>query len=416
MTKKLLIICDSYPPAFAPRMGYLVKYLKEYGWESDILTTQSTADGGFESLLGPERVLRVSAGESPLVALWDKLSRLLRMKKRFVAQKQVFLNAAFTKLDREDYALLLCSASSRLYILYATAEIARQWRKPWIADLRDIHEQKPVIPLPYSGIKKGIIEGLNKRFTRSVLRLRDHALAEASAVTTVTPWHASILSASNPNTQVIYNGFDPVTYYPEASSRQNQFKILYAGTVHHNNLQDPTLLLLAARRLMEEGIIHTANFRIQFYTPTRYRSHITSMECYPAVAALIDFCDYVDTSKVPELLHNACVALVLSNKSSKVGPQGILTTKYFEYLAVERPILCVRSDESLLEASIREANAGVAARTEEEAYGFILEKYREWQDKGFTTQPVNRDYVQQFSRKRQAGQFAVLFEHILNNN
>jgi glycosyltransferase involved in cell wall biosynthesis len=409
---RILIVCDIFPPAFAPRMGYLVKYIKEYGWEADILTTNSLADGGFDSLLGSERVLRVSAGEPRLITLWDKLSRLLWMKRQFVSQRRAFLQAAENQLDPKDYSLILCSAAYRLYVLYAAEIIAYRWGKPWIADLRDIHEQKPSIPSSYRGVKKCIIDGLNQHFISYILKLRNQSLAAASAVTTVTPWHASVLSASNANTLVIYNGFDPESYYPEASSRKKQFKVLYTGTVHHRNLQDPDLLFLATRRLMEEGIISEQSFRIQFYTPARYRINITSLESYPAVATLLDFCDYVDTSEVPQLLNKACIVLLLANKSHKNGPQGILTTKYFEYLAVERPILCVRSDEGLLEASIREANAGVAARTVEEAYDFILEKYREWQEKGYTTQVVNRDYVQQFSRKRQAGQFVDLCEKL----
>ncbi len=36
--KKVLIICDLFPPAFGPRMGYLCKYLRNYGWEPVILT------------------------------------------------------------------------------------------------------------------------------------------------------------------------------------------------------------------------------------------------------------------------------------------------------------------------------------------------------------------------------------------
>ena len=36
--KKVLVICDIFPPAFAPRMGYLCKYLPEYGWEPVVVT------------------------------------------------------------------------------------------------------------------------------------------------------------------------------------------------------------------------------------------------------------------------------------------------------------------------------------------------------------------------------------------
>ena len=47
--KKILIICDLFPPAFGPRMGYLCKYLKQYGWEPIVLT-ESSNDNTFAFL------------------------------------------------------------------------------------------------------------------------------------------------------------------------------------------------------------------------------------------------------------------------------------------------------------------------------------------------------------------------------
>src|SRR5574344_484981 len=38
--KRLLILCDMFPPAFAPRMGYLCKYLKRNGWEVHVVSEQ----------------------------------------------------------------------------------------------------------------------------------------------------------------------------------------------------------------------------------------------------------------------------------------------------------------------------------------------------------------------------------------
>ena len=44
---KLLIICDMFPPAFAPRMGYLCKYLTRMGWEVTVVT-EYIEDNTFE--------------------------------------------------------------------------------------------------------------------------------------------------------------------------------------------------------------------------------------------------------------------------------------------------------------------------------------------------------------------------------
>ena len=36
--KSVLILCDMFPPAFGPRMGYLCKYLKNNGWNPVVVT------------------------------------------------------------------------------------------------------------------------------------------------------------------------------------------------------------------------------------------------------------------------------------------------------------------------------------------------------------------------------------------
>ena len=133
---------------------------------------------------------------------------------------------------------------------------------------------------------------------------------------------------------------------------------------------------------------------------------------YDDIRDFVDFYDYIDTSAVPKILADSSILLLLTNVFRDDGPKGIMTTKYFEYLAMERPILCVRSDENLLETSIKKANAGLAARTMEETYDFILEKWNEWKIKGYTTVKINKDYTQQFSRKLQATKFVELFEKI----
>ena len=82
---------------------------------------------------------------------------------------------------------------------------------------------------------------------------------------------------------------------------------------------------------------------------------------------------------------------------------------------MERPILCVRSDESLLAESIRTAKAGLAASSVEQTYEFILEKWNEWLEKGHTAASLNRKYVDQFSRKKQAELFVEVFEKTLSS-
>jgi hypothetical protein len=85
-------------------------------------------------------------------------------------------------------------------------------------------------------------------------------------------------------------------------------------------------------------------------------------------------------------------------------------TKFFENIGVEKPVLCVRSDEECLAQVIAQTNAGLAATTVEEVEHFLLNKYNEWLRNGYTRQAVTNKHL--FSRQHQAEQFIHIFNRI----
>ena len=93
-----------------------------------------------------------------------------------------------------------------------------------------------------------------------------------------------------------------------------------------------------------------------------------------------------------------------------------MTTKFFEALGVEKPVLCVPSDEECLAQVIKETNAGLAATSTEQIKTFILEKYAEWKQNGYTRQKVNKEIKQQFTRQYQAKQFEQIFLKAIHVN
>ena len=56
---KILILCDMFPPAFGPRMGYLCKYMKRAGWEP-VVVTERIDDNTFSFLKGETSVTYVN--------------------------------------------------------------------------------------------------------------------------------------------------------------------------------------------------------------------------------------------------------------------------------------------------------------------------------------------------------------------
>lgn len=414
--RRLLLLCDHFPPAFAPRMGYLVRNLADMNWQVDIVTSNDLREENFKSLVGNNTIIRVDTGEDLIPpTLMGRIWRMVNLKRRFFSNKKPYVEAAMNLPNK--YDLLLVSTSWAMYVLQAGAEVAKKKGIPFVVDLRDIHEQNPLVKSNYTGIKKLVDVYFNLNFKNAILRARNNELVKAAAVISITPWHVNILSKYHSNVKCIYNGYDEETYKPEVNLSTSRFIITYTGSINYIELRDPDLLFKAVLRLKENDIISSDLFKIDFYIPNRDIEMVKNTSVFHNISEFVDFHSYVETSKVPGLLNNSVIVLLLTNLSSDTGPKGVIsTTRFFEYLAVERPILCVRSDESTMEEAIKISNAGVSARTVEEAYDFIYEKWQEWKEKGHTTVNVNQDYKKQFSRKAQASQFVEIFEKVIQDH
>jgi glycosyltransferase involved in cell wall biosynthesis len=413
--RKALIITEAFPPAFNPRMGYLAKFLTEFNWNSDVITHNSVRDNNFKDLVGTNRIIRVTLihdHNSTPQGFIQKLWRLLNLKRHFLSNKKPFIEGFEMNLKNETFALILVSVSYDLFVLEAASVIAKKLNIPLIVDIRDMIEQKPPVNIESHDIKSLLISILTKSFERKIILLRNTILKKAEAVTTISPYHAERLADFNKNVRLIYNGYDPDLFNPEKIEKTEIFYIRYTGLIFKEDEQDPSILFEAVSQLEKNKVINKNRFRIQFYTPFNFRSTIYNNKYFPAVQNYVDFFDYVDYHQIPGLLQRTSIALVLTNLSGTKGPRGVLTTKFFDYLGAERPVLCVRNDEGILERTIIKANIGISAKTAGEAYDFILEKWNEWERNSFTTANVNQEFRKQFSRKVQAKQFADLFEEV----
>jgi glycosyltransferase involved in cell wall biosynthesis len=412
--KKVLLLTEVFPPAFNPRMGYLVKNLPEFGWDADIITINTLKENNFKFLVGENKITRVDLKYSDTPnRLIEKIWRTLNLKRHFINNKKPFINKINLNFNKDEYSVILVSVSWDLFVLDAGLTISKLWGIPLLADIRDIIEQKPSQLFSGGSLKSRIDNLFTVSFNKMKLHMRNKILKHANTVTTISPYHVEKLSVYNQNVNLIYNGFDPDLFKPGNIEKTATFFIVYTGIVLNENEQDPSLLFEAVSQLEKDKIIDNSRFKIQFYTPENFRSAVISNSRFHDVEKYIEFFDYIDYLKVPELLKRCSIALVLTNTADSNGPKGIVTTKFFDYLGAERPVLCVRSDEYILESIINRANIGISARTAGEVYNFILEKWNEWKEKSYTTANINQEYKQQFTRKAQAKQFVDLFEKAL---
>ncbi|MDR2920719.1 MAG: glycosyltransferase [Tannerella sp.] len=409
---KVLILCDMFPPAFGPRMGYLCKYLKQSGWEPTVIT-EHIPDTTFTFLKGDFPVIYIDYYKNKSKLAWIKIF-LLNLFFNYKDRK--IYKEALRQIQKQQFDLILCS-TYRTYPLLAAQKTAQKAKLPLIVDLRDIIEQYTgaefiSYPLPrLFGLEKQIVS----IFRKKNLKQRNRVLRQANYVTTVSPWHVETLKPYNANISLIYNGYDPDIFYPEAIE-SDRFYITYTGRLLSIAMRNPELLFLSVRRLSDEHFFTSDTFRMRWYVDEASREILQHEAEKCGIAEYMSYFGYIPASDVPTVLNESSILLLLTNKADASGPKGIMTTKFFEALAVEKPILCVRGDEGCLEEVIRRTQAGLSAHTEEEVYQFIKKYYLQWKAVKHVTSNPDRGEVMKFSRKEQAADFIRIFEQTIRAN
>lgn len=398
-----------FPPAFAPRMGYLCKYLSRAGWQPVVVTEQIN-DNNFSFLTGYAEVTYVNFYKATgKIARKVEWITVLLLDFFFNYKDRKIVKIASQILNDGDFDGIL-GATYRTFPLPAAQILAKRFHIPFVADTRDIIEQ--YVSNHYIAHSFNTFPLLDKLIVKAfrwkLLKGRNRALRVADCVTTVSPWHVEMMKQYNPHVELIYNGYDPELFYPE-QIMTSTFRMTFTGRLVSLETRDPRPLFEAIAQLTEDGHISPDNFRVQWYTDNASWEMLQPLLSEYAIGCYMDFFGYVSGDKIPGILNQSSVLLQLANKAGGSGPNGIMSTKLFESFAVEKPMLCVRSDESYLEETIRLAHAGASARTAQEAYDFILSCYNEWKEKGYTTIQINREVVESFSRSKQAEQFMHIF-------
>lgn len=360
-TKRILILTDPYgKPSFGPRLRYLCNYLVRKGYQIEVITEE------FEPI--------PFAHDYPIHTI-----RLYRNKFDWAIKSLLSLlfdwkNRAFTNKVRKytvsrPYDLVYCTTFST-FPLRAAAAVAEERHIPLHVDIRDLDEQVP--GAQYQSHRAWWTRLFRNWYRRVNIRRRNAILRRANQVTTISPWHVDFLRRYNDQVHLIWNGYDPNAFYPE-DIKVDEFVIGYFGKIYP--FQHPEII--------EQIVADMPHVRL------RWVSNLS-------------------TDKVAEEIRKCSILLVLTNPDA----HGMMTTKFYEALGCEKPILCIPSDEGLLADVIREKNAGLASSDPQEIRSFIETQYEVWKQQGYTRQnTIDRD---QFSRERLAEQMEKLLIRCMN--
>lgn len=397
---RVLILTDAFTkPLRGQRMTALAKNLRNLGFDVTIAN---------ELLPGDDFKPEVEYLGVPFYPDKSRIKYLLLwvIDKLFWYKDYKFERTVEKNLKISSFDVIICSTFFE-FPLRAARRLSKRYSLPLIVDLRDIIEQWGQASVLQHMPKSKIQDLFSDLYKSRCLKERKKALSVAEACTTVSPWHQSLLKKYNESCYLVYNGYDEEKYYP-AHIPSEHFFLSYIGRLYDFTFHDPRALLNALRELRSEGMIPQARLiwhvEQEMITPTKelmaeyHLSKICSVE------------GFISRDDAALLLQKSSISILLTNHPGEGQAKGIMTTKFFEALGCEKPVLCTPTDEGCLSDTINYTNAGISSSEVNEIKNFIMEKYREWESHGFTMQNVC--HKEEFSRSFQAKQFADIISTI----
>ncbi len=400
--KKVLILCDAFiAPSYVPRVTNLCKNLLSSEWRPTLCSEQYPGENWGTNQYPAHLMSYYTKTTGLHWAVLYLLNTLFQYKdyrfERFITRK----------VNIKEFDAIICSTFN-LFPLTTAHRISRKYNVPLLVDLRDIAEQwgKTAYLSPQRP-QNSLTIAFSKLTERINLRRRNRVLRHASAITSVSPWHKDFLSQFNTNTHLIYNGYDK-TLFQHLDIEHPTFDINFSGRIYDFKSRNPELLLQTIREMHEQHLISPDEVRINWYIDNESHAPLRDLLQQYNVADYNHIHHYIPTTEVPHMLNTAAINLLLTNNTQ--NQHGIVTTKIFEYIGVEKPILCIPNDHSLLEQIITETQSGIATDNVETIKQFILHWLKIWRKTHKTH--INIKNHQQYTRQAQALQFIGILDNM----
>lgn len=279
-------------------------------------------------------------------------------------------------------------------------ELKKRTALPWIADFRD----------PWTFIDFFEDLNLSKPANKKHFRLEREVLKNADKLVTVSPSCAEEFERRNPEVkfEVIYNGFDPKEFDPlPVEKLDKDFTLVHIGSL--NKDRNAEIFWEAVAELCKEDSDFKKSIKIRLIGSITPEVSLKIDELLLTEQISIE--KYLPHTSIIELIQKAQLLLLLINNTSTVN--GILPGKFYEYLAADRPILCIGSSSADIAKLMKETNAGkiVDFERKDEMKRILLAYFEEYKANGYILSTTVG--IENFSRRSEAAQFASLLDEMM---
>jgi hypothetical protein len=425
--KKLLIITYYWIPsggAGVQRWVKFTKYLREFGYEPVIYTPENpefpSIDTSFEKdipadvtviktpIWEPYNVYRNLTGKKneainagfisenkkqgwkDKLSIWIRGNFLIPDPRRFWIKPSVkFLS---TYLKENPVAAIITTGPPHSMHMIGLGLKKKLPNLPWVADFRD----------PWTNID--FYKELNLSFISDKIhhRLEKKIIQNADSILVVSNGMKQDYAAMNPkHVQVISNGYDESDVQQVVVELDKKFTISHIGTL--NAARNPKTVWKVLSDLCAENVDFKSDLQIQLVGKVDFSvlEDIKNLELSNNLLKI----DYLSHREAIAKQQSSQVLMLLINNSGNA--KGILTGKFYEYLAAKRPILAVGPTDGDANAVLTETGAGKMVDFEDEkaTKEAILEYYSRYKAGSLKIGPTS---VQRFSRRSLTGELAEL--------
>ncbi len=433
--KRVLIITYYWPPmggGGVQRWLKFVKYLRSFGWEPVVFTTEggnvSIRDeslfkdvpndirvirhpilepyGIYNRLMGKGKDEGFHAGfvetekESgePLMkrfSMWVRGTLFIPDAKMFWIRPAARRIRRLIKEEEEGFDAVVSTGPPHTTHLIAERAL-RSSRIPWLADFRD----------PWTEIDFFHHLPMPKWAKRRHQKLEKRVLTNADRVVTVSwTWGRDLERIGGREVDVVPNGFDEEDLRGEKPPLSSRFTLTHAGAF--NKDRDPALLWDALGELANEEEGFRESLLIRLIGPVDHS--IVEGIRVNGLAPNLELIHQLSHEEVIPYLRSSWVLLLPLNNTPNIG--GIIPGKLYEYLGAERPILCTGSLDGDSARILADTGAGVTLDLEDRAgmKRSMKEYFRAYSEGSLE---VKAQGIERYSRKELAGSIARILDEL----
>lgn len=427
--KKVLIITYYWIPsggAGVQRWVKFAKYLRQYGWEPIIYTPENPEYPSIDHSFEKDIPADITVLKTPI---WEPYN----VYRNLTGKKNQAINAGFISENKKQGWKDKLSIWIRGNFLIPDPR--RFWIKPSVGFLSDYLKENPVDAIittgpPHSmhligmGLKKNFpslpwvadfrdpwtnidfYKDLNLTWFADKIhhKLEREVLQKADTVLVVSRGMEEEFAPMKPKKlQVITNGYDESDVQVGTLALDGRFSISHIGTL--NAARNPRIVWKVLSEICAENVDFKKDLQIQLVGKVDF-SVLEDIQSYGLQEQLLKI-DYLSHSEAIAKQNTSQVLMLLINQSGNA--KGILTGKFFEYLAAKRPILAVGPTDGDAAVVLNETGAGVIVDfADEQATKTAILNYYNQYKKG--TLSVQSESVERFSRRSLTGELTGLLD------